>query len=115
MKGTIKNFPEKKGLLGGRIFVLEMWLDLTKEEKQAIKSSAVDALLLGVEKDANDKQHFITLADFMKNSGPKSIPFTDAFQAHQNGQQFKSSVEAASSQIQSYITGEITREETFEF
>jgi hypothetical protein len=114
MNITIKKIPEKKGMLGGRVFLLEMWLDLTKKEKAAIKSSALTQMLLEVKKDAYDKPHQIILKDFLRNSGPKTIPFLDAFAARDAGDEFKSSVETTASLVKSYIAGDVTRDESFE-
>ncbi len=114
MKVTIKKFPEKKGLLGGTVFTLEMWLDLTKEEKAAIKSSGLTHVLLEIKNGANERFFGIELKNFMKNSGPKSFPFDTAFDAHAYGEEFKSNVETVNGLIKAYIAGDITREESFE-
>lgn len=115
MKVTIKKSSETKGMITKTtMHILELWVDLTQPEKDAITKSGMRQLLLEIDEDANKEQQYVTLVQFMKNSGPSRIEFSDAFSAKYAGDSFKDEITNVANAIKAYQNGDITGEESFE-
>ena len=117
MKVTIKKGTGSKGVLDRtKVHVLTVWVDLTKEEKQAITSSGMYQILIDIDEDdeLNKGYNFIPLGRFMKDSGPVQVKYLSAFAANSAGEKFKERITMVAGAIKSYQNGEITGEESFE-
>jgi len=117
LKVTIKKGTGAKGVLDRtKVHVLTVWVDLTKEEKQAISSSGLRQVLLQVDEDdkLNKDYFFISLERFMRDSGPVQVKYRSAFEAHSAGEEFKEQITIIAGAIKDYQNGEITGEESFE-
>lgn len=112
---TFQKYPRKSGWIFRKdVHTLEVWLFLTEDEKETIAASGLSYPLYDIEEDVHGKRRVINLSDFNKNSGPKTLDFSSAFEVHATAQEIKSSVENISNAIQAYDSGLITQEESYE-
>ena len=116
MKVTIKKTVETKGMLSKkRYYALSLWVDLTKEEKEAIEASNLDLVLLEAEGNGEGQGiQIVSLSKFLSNSGPKVFEYPSAFSAHAGGESFKATIGKAANAIKAYQDGQIMGEESFE-
>lgn len=116
MKVTIKKGTGAKGMVNRtKVHVLTVWVDLTKEEKQAASQSGLNPTLLDIDQELNkSNMRYLPLWRFLKDSGPVQIIYETAFDVHAAGEEFKEGITLVANAIKMYQAGEITGEESFE-
>ena len=112
---SFQKYPITRGIFFRKtVHVLEVWLYLTEDEKDTIEASGLHMPLFYEEENVHDKTQFIRLDFFSDNSGPRTLDFASAFEAHSAANEIRQTVESISGAIQAYDAGEITAEECYQ-